>query len=112
LDTISRQTFKDIQETQFSGSGSPRSSGKCFPRRNWKTKDHIWLQSLVCLSPLDLPLDDDCFYYYIISDLIPFIEGLYAQIYESKFEIISGLQSHLVFLFRKEKYVKGKSTDK
>ena len=25
---------------------------KYFPRRNWKPKDHVWLQSLVCLPPL------------------------------------------------------------
>jgi len=41
---VSRQIFGDIQETQFSGSGSPRSSGKCsgFPWRNWKPNDHVW----------------------------------------------------------------------
>jgi len=33
-------------------NGSPRSSEKCFPRRNWKPKDHVWLQSLVYFSPL------------------------------------------------------------
>ena len=32
--------------------GSSLSSGKCFPRRNWDSKDHVWLQSLVCLIPL------------------------------------------------------------
>jgi len=37
-------------------NGSPRSSEKCFPRRNWKPKDHVWLQSLFCLPPLSLIL--------------------------------------------------------
>ena len=31
----------------------PTLSEKCFPRRNWKPKDQVWLQSLVCLPPLE-----------------------------------------------------------
>jgi len=47
----------------------------------------------------------------INSGLVPLIEGLCAQIYYLRFEIIGGLRSHLfVFLFRKKKYVKEKSS--
>ena len=46
----------------------------------------------------------------IESGLVPLIEGLCAQIYYFRFEIIGGFAfTCFVFLFRKKKYVKEKS---
>jgi len=54
--------------------------------------------------------DDDCFYYYR-KWFRTLVEGLCAQIFYFRFEIIGGFAfTSFAFLFRKKKYVKGKSS--
>ena len=47
----------------------------------------------------------------IKNSLVPLIEGLCAQIYELRFEIIGGVRSHLLlFLFGRKNMSKKKSS--